>query len=75
MGRTFRRDDDDDVFHARYIAPVRRRSWRVLTRLTPGSSWRDTGHIEDDYQAALESWPSIVAKMGHHDFKLEPVKG
>ena len=49
------------------------RNWRVYTKVTARASWKDTGIIESNREAAQEIWASIITRLHYHDFKLEPI--
>lgn len=45
--------------------------WRVYTKVARTSPWKDTGIVESNKLVALAVWPSILARLGHYEFKLE----
>ena len=46
--------------------------WRVYTRATPTSPWRDVGVIESDRITADKIWPKIVRDLRLDGYKLVP---
>ncbi len=48
-------------------------NYRVYTKATETSVWRDNGIIESNKVAATEAWASIINRLGYYAFKLEPI--
>jgi hypothetical protein len=48
-------------------------NYRVYTKATESSRWKDTGIIESNRDAAADAWDSIIRRIQYHAYKLEPV--
>jgi spore coat protein U-like protein len=45
-------------------------NYRVYTRATATSPWRDTGIIESDRDTAHAVWAGIIRRLRYHSYKL-----
>jgi hypothetical protein len=48
-------------------------NYRVHTRATATSPWRDTGIIESDRNTANAVWTDIIRRLQYHSFKLHAI--
>ena len=50
-------------------------NYRVYTKTSKSSPWKDTGIIESNREAAKKYWKELIDKLGHYDFKFEYCMG